>query len=187
MVAKAIDKKFVKPMLVSEIPGHRDRIMDQPYVFIQPKLDGWCCMANARTKKIYTRSGREITNLPHVTAWLPNDGPEWLHGELYAHGYTLEEIGAMIHAGSNIIELHVFDAACEGDFSKRWSKVPTFSCHATIRLVVPIVTRPPHIKTHYKEFLSNGYEGIIIRLDGHTYEHKRSVNVFKMKPGLEGV
>jgi ATP-dependent DNA ligase len=161
--------------------------MSQPYIFIQPKLDGWCCMANTRTKKLYTRQGHEITTLPHVNAWLPNDGPEWLHGELYAHGYTLEEIGGMIRAGSNIIKLHVFDAVCEGDFSKRWSKVPTFSCHATISLVVPIVTKPLHIMIHYEDFLKHGYEGAIVRLDGHAYEHGRSVNVFKLKPGTEKV
>jgi len=33
--------------------------------------------------------------------------------------------------------------------------------------------------------LDAGYEGIIIRLDGHPYYHGRSQNVFKMKPETE--
>ncbi len=59
------------PMLVSELPGHMNRINAAPYVFVQPKLDGHCCMANTRTRKIYTRSGHEITTLPHINTALP--------------------------------------------------------------------------------------------------------------------
>ena len=189
---KEFDGAFSSPMLVSEIPGHRDRISSEPYVFVQPKLDGWCCMANTRTRKIYTRSGREITTLPHIQAALPVDGPEWLHGELYIHRVWLDNIQSMIKNGNLMIEFHVFDLVdaelAKARFSYLYSKWHHLStCTMPIKLVETYEIMPEQIEDYYERFLSAGYEGIIIRLDGHGYEHKRSANVFKMKPGTEGM
>lgn len=171
------------PMLLSEIPGHRTDIMAQDYVYVQPKLDGWRCLANTRTGRIYTRSGREITTLPHVQATLPSSGPEWLDGELYAHGYNVDQIQSMIKQGDHRIRLHVFDTVSAMPFSYRYKDVRALSEH--INTVEAIRIRPQEITVYYKEYLAQGYEGLVIRLDGHAYKHGRSLNIFKMKPGTE--
>lgn len=176
---------FIPPMLVSEIPGHRDRIAAQEYVFVQPKQAGWRGMANTRTKKLYTRSGREITTLPHINAALPTTGPEWLDGELYKHGRTEAEIQSMIKRGSAEMEFHVFDCVHSDPFFLRYhEQIPTFY-YSPIKNVHTMQIRPDEISHAYQHVLDCGYEGLIIRLDGHGYEHKRSINVFKMKPGTE--
>jgi hypothetical protein len=185
------DTHFAPPMLVSELAGHHNRIRSQSYVFVQPKLNGWCCMANTRTRKIYTRAGHEIKTLPHINAALPVDGPEWLHGELYRHDSTLDEIQSMIKRGSDEIEFHVFDLVDSEPFEARvsylFAKYEFFwnGNNNPLKIVPSFKIKTDQIINYYQNFLNRNYEGIIIRLDGHGYEHHRSINVFKMKPDTE--
>lgn len=177
-------------MLVSEMAGHTNRINAEPYVFVQPKLDGWCCMANTRTRRIYTRSGDEITNLPHINAALPVNGPEWLHGELWKAGANCDTVQSMVKRGDASLEFHVFDCVSDELFGSRIIDViSTITCIRTrpYRLVKTYTIKPSDIPEYYDCFLSQGYEGMIIRLDGHPYYHGRSRNVFKMKPAPDGV
>lgn len=187
------ESDFVKPMLVSEIPGYRDRIKSAGHLFVQPKLDGWCCMANTRTRKIYTRSGNEITTLPHINAALPTGGPTWLHGELWKQGANCDDVQRMVKRGDASIELHVFDLVDPEPFKARTSYIHICmtpftpigrSCNP-IKTVPTFEIMPEQIDDFYIRFRAEGYEGIIIRLDGHGYQHHRSINVFKMKPGTE--
>lgn len=186
MESKKNIKNLVSPMLVSEITEYlKHIIMSQEYVLLQTKINGWCCMANTRTRKIYSRNGHEITTLPHINAALPVDGPEWLHGELYKHGFELNEIMSMIKLGNNKIEFHVFDCVSDNPFSLRWiEQVPIFT-GGPIYNVQTIQITPKEIHQAYELSLKDGFEGVIIRLDGHGYEHNRSVNVFKMKPNTK--
>jgi len=179
---------FASPMLVSEIPGHQGRINSQDYVFVQPKLNGHCCMANTRTRKIYTRSGHEITTLPHINAALPTTGPEWLHGELWRTGWTADDVTVAIKRSSKRVQLHVFDYVSVMGFCARIKKLIMLPIYnETVRLVTSYEIMPEQIEDFYARFINDGYEGIIIRLDGHGYYHGRSQNVFKMKPGTEGM
>ena len=183
----------IKPMLVSEIPGHQGRINAAPYVFVQPKLDGHCCMANTRTRKIYSRCGREITTLPHINAGLPVSGPEWLHGELWKYGATSDGVDCIKKYGGKSLELHVFDCVSDEAFKARMMSVfDSFiispPVNRNVILKVPTYEiMPEQIEDYYARFISAGYEGMIIRLDGHPYYHGRSQNVFKMKPETEDV
>ena len=178
------------PMLVSEIAGHTNRIGAEPYVFVQPKLDGWCCMANTRTRCIYTRSGDEITNLPHINAALPTACPEWLHGELWKAGCNCDDVQSMVKRGDSSLEFHVFDCVSDEGFGARIVDVIETIAYIRARpyrLVQTYTIKPSDISEYYARFLSEGYEGMIIRLDGHPYYHGRSRNVFKMKPAPEVV
>jgi len=178
---------FLPPMLVSEIPGHQGRINAADHVFVQPKLDGHCCMGNTRTRKIYTRQGHEIKTLPHINAALPESGPEWLHGELWKDGATADSVGAMIRAGDESLGLHVFDCVSDEGFWDRFYDYKFRRKDGIIQTVFTWGIPPSEINNYYARFISQGYEGLIIRLDGHPYYHGRSQNVFKMKPETEGV
>lgn len=178
---------FKSPMLVSEIPGHQGRINAEPYLFVQPKLDGHCCMANTRTRRIYSRQGHEITTLPHINAALPTKGPEWLHGELWKPGATSDSVAVMIRCGDISLRLHVFDYVSDEEFSIREHQLNRIPFNETFDTVPTLKIAPSNIKQYYKHMLSLGYEGMIIRLDGHPYYHGRSQNVFKMKPKQEDV
>ena len=183
------DGAFTTPQLVSEIPGHSERINAQPYVFVQPKLNGHCCMANTRTRKIYSRQGREITTLPHINAALPTTGPEWLHGELWKPGATSDSVAVMIRKGSGSCGLHVFDCVSWQNFLERVTKgiQGVRGSSNVIQKVPTYQIMPEQIEDYYARFIDAGYEGMIIRLDGHGYYHGRSQNVFKMKPETEDV
>ena len=184
------DGAFKSPMLVSEIPGHMGRINSQDYVFVQPKLNGHCCMANTRTRRIYSRQGHEITTLPHINAGLPTGGPEWLHGELWKYGATADSVDVMIKRGDTLLELHVFDCVSDMGWGERDFIVDCFCGGKRGSLIYTIDTfkiAPSDIKRFYRMFINDGYEGMIIRLDGHPYYHGRSQNVFKMKPETEDV
>lgn len=174
---------IMMPMLLSEIPGHRSDIMDQPLIYVQPKLDGWRCMANTRTRKIYTRSGRELSTLPHINSALPVDGPEWLDGELYVHGHNVNQIQSMIKKGDSRIQFHIFDMVSPMPFSYRYRAIRSLS--ERMNTVEAVTVRPQDISAYYEDYLAQGYEGLVIRLDGHPYEHGRSTKIFKMKPGTE--
>ena len=176
------DNSRCGPMLVSEIFDYRNKIAEQPYVFVQPKLDGWCCMANTRTRRIYARSGREITTLPHINAALET-GPEWLHGELWKPGATCDTVQSMVKRGDASLEFWIFDCVSDVGFGVRI--LCPIGCGTYIKFVKRVLTyniMPDQISDYYDRFINAGYEGIIIRLDGHGYEHGRSRNVFKMKP-----
>jgi len=184
---------WASPMLVSEIPGHQGRINAQPYVFVQPKLNGHCCMANTRTRRIYSREGHEIKTLPHINAALPVDGPEWLHGELWEYEATSDDVAVMIKQGDTSLEFHVFDCVSDLGFGQRIAHLIgyhkfnlNFKRDICIRVPTYEIT-PEQIEDYYARFIQDGYEGIIIRLDGHGYYYGRSQNVFKMKPETEGV
>ena len=184
-----VEAFLTSPMLVSEIPGHEGRIDAEPYVFVQPKLDGHCCMANMRTRRIYSRSGHEITTLPHINTALVSEGPEWLHGELWKPGATADSVGVMIRTGDVSLELHVFDCVTIEEFGARQLTMIAYIGNESsiIKRVETYEIMPEQIEDFYARFIQDGYEGIIIRLDGHGYYHGRSQNVFKMKPETEGV
>ena len=179
---------FSSPMLVSEIPGHQGRINSQPYVFVQPKLDGHCCMANTRTRRLYSRQGHEITTLPHINAALPTTGPEWLHGELWRKGWTANDVTVAIKRGLVRVQLHVFDCVSDEGFGKRSACMAIdYNYNDVIKRVPTYSIDIKDITWNFYKYIDAGYEGMIIRLDGHGYYHGRSQNVFKMKPETEGV
>lgn len=163
----------MKPMLLHEAPYYQSEINNQSYLFIQPKLNGWRAIINTKTGIIYSRTEKKII-LPHITADVINKGlPEWIDGELYTHGYTLSEIQSMIKRKDERIKFNCFDVIDKGVFSSRF-KV-NYNNVETYRIM------PSEINRYYKEFLSRGYEGAVIRLD-REYEHGRSLNIFKLKP-----
>jgi ATP-dependent DNA ligase len=172
-------------MLLSEIPGHRSDILAQEYVYIQPKINGWRTMLNTRTGKFYSRSGREITTMDHILELVPQDAPEWLDGELYAHGYSLDEIQSMIKQGDPRIQFHVFDVVWGLPYSLRYEAVRHLS--ERMHTVEAVLIRPSYIMPYFRDYLDQGYEGAVIRLDGHPYVHGRSTSIFKLKPGMEGI
>ncbi|HPA71434.1 MAG TPA: hypothetical protein PKY31_04140 [Spirochaetota bacterium] len=172
------------PMLLSEATAYRDTIGAAPSVYVQPKLDGWRGIVNTRTGAIYSRSGR-LLDLPHITAAIlaASGLPEWLDGELYAHGYTLGQIGTMIKRADPMIKFYCFDAIIPGMFSRRLEVVRSIMESDTIRTVATAKISPSEISRYYNEYLGMGMEGVVIRLDAE-YHQGRSEKIFKMKPGM---
>jgi len=184
-----------------------------PYL-VQPKLDGERCRDIAPqffngdySPLLVSSEVTPILSLPHLTAELkelhrslyrslnPNFASYRFDGELYVHGLKFEEIHSRVsrtvnpHPDYASVELHVFDLW--NDNSPQYDRTTT--------LLKMQKFFPPHIKlvpTRFAEtlddilsandqFVSEGYEGIIVRHFNNLYVPRRSTHVMKFKPKKE--
>lgn len=188
-----------KPMLAQVFQHHEKKFEPDTKFDVQPKLDGNRCLINTKTGKMYSRSRKEITSVPHigtaVARLFKGSKIEWVDGELYSHQITFNEIQSIIRKSKNAdlkaakkIQFYLFDvvdvntpwwmrasdllhyeALCAEKGIKEIIFVPTFQ-----------ITRDKLQKAH-DDFVHDGYEGIIIRMPNAKYEQKRSMGLFKYK------
>jgi len=173
----------IKPMLLSEYREFTNLINKRSRVYVQPKLNGWRAMGDVAKTSLYSRDLNDF-DLSHIKAdldKLPNNlKPD---GELYSHGLTLREIQSAIRRGDTRVQFHVFDVVSDLPFS---SRLETFlrplKETACIKIVPTFCITPSEIQVYHDKFLAQGYEGLVIRLDGFAYEQGRSERIFKKKP-----
>lgn len=165
-----------------------------PY-FVQPKYDGIRCLYCSESRKLYSRTTREIVAFPSLLSLLNSYDFPSLDGELYSHDLSLQAINSLVSQTVNItddpsIKYIVYD-------------IPT---PAPQRLRIQTLnsifdsTLPPEIReriqyseydvvyTHqsvldkHEEYVSNGYEGIILRHPDKPYAFGvRSSALLKLK------
>jgi DNA ligase-1 len=167
----------------------------------QPKLDGHRCMAvGTKTGTVlYSRGGTLITTMDHIAKDLDLKEGEYLDGELYVHGLSLQKITRLIKkyrsGESEQVKYIVYDIPhIDGNFSKRLAiyrayfiKRAGFSGglleSETVESwieeitweahVIPIFTREckteEEAKLLTKEALRYGFEGAILRNNGMLY------------------
>ena len=187
---------MIKPMLAHKV--NENKIDFSEKVFIQPKLDGVRCIF---TKDgAYSRTGKQFHNLRHIELRLERFFEKnpfaVLDGELYNHALRddFEQIISLVRKqkptnedrrnAQHLIQYHVYDTIAEGfNYESRlnWllSQRELFN-----NIIVPVETIEVHgyngAKAMHNDFLNKGYEGSILRLNGH-YEQKRSYNLQKFK------
>ena len=188
---------MMKPMLAHKYD--EKRIDWSEPVYIQPKLDGVRCLF---TKDgAYSRTGKEFMNVSHLrTTLLPffNQHPDVvLDGELYNHELKddFEKIISLVRKqkptaddrleAQQLVQFHVYDyfdgvmydsyktrmqqLACSDIYNRHVKHVPTL-----------LVDTYSYARQLHEEFLEDGYEGSIIRLNG-LYKHGRSYDLMKFK------
>lgn len=177
-------------------PYSEKRLLKYPKPWIvQPKLNGDRCRAIFNPD-----SGWQLvssTGLPkdfiHITIDLNEIIPEGireLDGEFYVHGLPHEELRSMIsptrnkHENAEKLQLHIFDAIDESiDQMSRLQWMPDIDLTDAIRLVnIHYLTELEQVEEYYERYLSEGYEGIIIRDPTATYKRKRNTQMMKLKP-----
>ncbi len=168
-------------------------------VYIQPKLDGVRCLF---TKDgAYSRAGNKFMNVAHIeTRLLPffNQHPDVvLDGELYNHELKndFEKIISLVRKqkptdddrieAQALVQFHVydyFDGVIYDSYKTRMQQLVTSDIYnKDIKYVVTkLVDSYSYARTLHEEFLEDGYEGSIIRLDG-LYKHGRSYDLMKFK------
>tara|TARA_R110002012_G_scaffold76604_3_gene193287 strand:- start:376 stop:1209 length:834 start_codon:yes stop_codon:yes gene_type:complete len=188
---------MIKPMLAHK---YNDKRVDwsQP-VYIQPKLDGVRCLF---TKDgAYSRTGKQFKNIAHIELSLKQffiDQPDViLDGELYNHDLKddFEKIISLVRKqkptdddrldAKNLTQFHCydyFDTVQYDSYKWRMQQLVTSSIYSYCIKYVPakLVDSYDYARTLHKEYLSAGYEGSIIRLDG-LYKHGRSYDLMKFK------
>ena len=188
---------MIKPMLAHKFDDSRVD-WSQP-VYIQPKLDGVRCLF---TKDgAYSRTGKEFMNVAHIrTTLLPffNQHPDVvLDGELYNHElkHDFEKIISLVRKqkptaddrleAQQLVQFHVydyFDGVIYDSYKTRMQMLVTSDIYGRHIKYVPakLVDSYNYARDIHTTFLSEGYEGSIIRLDG-LYKHGRSYDLMKFK------
>jgi len=186
-----------KPMLAHKFSNSRVD-WSQP-VYIQPKLDGVRCLF---TKDgAYSRTGKQFMNIAHIELRLIpffKQHPDVvLDGELYNHELKndFEKIISLVRKqkptsddrleAKNMVQLHVydyFDGVIYDSYKTRMQQLVNSDIYNKDIKYVPakLVDSYNYARELHGEFLDQGYEGSIIRLDG-LYKHGRSYDLMKFK------
>ena len=162
----------ILPMLAKDFHKEGHRVVWPCYG--SRKLDGLRCLAIRHTDRIELRSrGGKEYNVQHIQDELMSimkDG-DMLDGELYIPGKELEEISSAVKRASNpdhaVLQYWVFDAPEEGrPFKNRLTTVESIPERAPLKNVriVPheVVSDEDHMRKLHKQYVSEGYEGIML-------------------------
>lgn len=179
--------KVVLPMLAKSFDKEVRKIDWDGDVYVQPKLDGM--RALNLDSKLTSRKGKLIDTMGHITKELKEkfDGYT-IDGELYAHGKTFQENMKLIKKyrpnSSEEVKFHVYDIITEDNFTERYEKLKEISQGAAQIVVVPTykITSKEELDTYHSQFISEGYEGSIVRHGKAPYKvNGRSSNLLKYK------
>ena len=178
------------PMLAADYLKQGHRIKYPCYA--SAKLDGVRCLAIAGQDGVIlkSRGGKEYS-VAHIQKQLESimiAGEVW-DGELYIHGKYLEEIvSAVKKPNENTTSLNfiIFDIVCSSSFEERLNGILVASVGIDIPNIHSIeyveVENEHHMKEWHKKFVSDGYEGIMLRNNNGVYESgKRSADLQKYK------
>ena len=132
-----------------------------------------------------------ISSVPHINAALEklNLNME-LDGELYSHGDSFETINGIasrtlnLHEDYHNLHYHVFDTISDNNQLERLLQLKQIKNFNSYLEIVPIELAYTFqdIMRIYERFLSQDYEGIIVRHRLAAYVRKRSRFVLKFKP-----
>jgi ATP-dependent DNA ligase len=184
----------LKPMLCQEYKKRKGHLLFP--VSVQPKLDGFRCFAYRKQDRIQLLSrGGVFYTAGHIAGELQSVLPnEWiLDGELYIHGMSLQNIGSLIkrpRPESVALNYYIYD--CTLGRGEPWSMREEFLGHVATWIknfrYVRILDTYDGIDSHerieqlHDAFVSDGYEGIIVRTPDHPYRFGyRSPGLLKLK------
>lgn len=185
------------PMLAHDYLKQGHRIKYPCYA--SKKLDGVRCLAIRHPDRVElkSRGGKEyvVAHVQQELMHLMAEGDVW-DGELYIHGKYLEEIISAVKKPNDdtpSIKFVVFDiVANDVEFDNRLSMLNTLK-HRLRGYADHIetlgyfeVADEGHMKSLHKQFVAEGYEGIMIRaVDGLYEAGKRSAGLQKFKTMLD--
>lgn len=179
---------------------------DTTGVYAQPKLDGFCCIA--QKSGMTSREGEPIVSAPHIMealAPLFEENPEAVfHGELYNHALKedFEALSSILKKQKNITEeqfaysremaqFHIYDYPAPGirdlPFVERSERLlADLDKHGCLSAGIlhfvetHMLRDDAHMEELRQGWLDDGYEGAMGRLN-LPYEQKRSWSVLKLK------
>ena len=180
-------KRFYEPMLAQDFKNknRRNEVLSElgseedntTAVFSQPKLDGIRCIATS--DGLFTRTGKEITAVPHVRKALVgffNTHPDAiLDGELYNHAYK-NDFNKIIHLvrkqnltdehlaeSREMIQYHVYDVPVIG----RWGQLTEEELFSE---------RTSCWDANYKDIADLADEGVIVNVETTEVESKEHLD-----------
>lgn len=155
----------------------------------QPKLDGFRCTVQIVNGdvKYFTRTNKPIETLGHLTPSILSSGlqeGEILDGEAYLHNVPFEKLSSYIkknHLGDPLVEFHIFDLVTKDDlpFKNRWENLSQLKFGDFVKIVDTWVVED--LEQDLSDWLTKGYEGIMLRNPNSKYINRRSRDLLKVK------
>lgn len=185
----------VKPMLAQDWKNGKN--VKFPCL-IQPKLDGVRCLmiSDGLDVKFLSRSGKEYTTLNHIkTAVMqfqnkyPDISTFILDGEIYSEELTFQEITAAVKKerdSSLKLYFRAYDIVNDMNQEDRWAATVALVDKIASPYIWPVSTlrigQLDDIKLHHDDWVSQGYEGAMVRnLHGKYEQGARSSHLMKVK------
>lgn len=185
-------------MLAHKFEDYKDKIAYPLYS--QPKLDGIRCIV--RADGMWSRNGKKIVSAPHIFESMKplfETNPDLIFdGELYADKFA-NDFNAIcslvkktkpttkdLQESANAIEYHIYDMpSCKDVFTVRSSELANLDLpYCCVLVPTDKVVCMKDVDAKYEEYITEGYEGQILRQDG-KYENKRSKSLLKHKSFMD--
>jgi len=192
---------MIKPMLAHKFDINKVDYTKPDGYYIQPKLDGVRCVFTA--DGAYSRNNKKFMNLRHIEMALKpffDQQPDVvLDGELYNHKlkHDFEKIISLVRKqkpteedrrnAQHLVQFHVydyFDGVMYDNYKTRMNNLAVSDIYDAQVKYVPTYKVHKHeeaLNMHHDAFLSNGYEGSILRDGSALYKHGRSYGLMKFK------
>lgn len=187
-------EKVILPMLAKDYKKEFHKI-DWNNCYCQPKLDGMRAIS-LKDNNLISRKNKEIDTLSHLNEEinkLRKLGIEISDGEVYAHGVSFQDNMKLIKkyrpGETEKVCYHIYDyidRKYNKSFQQRTSDIHSAFAKMyfnNLKLVPTYqVTSEKEMLEYHKQFLSEGYEGTIIRWGDEPYKiNGRSSNLLKYK------
>lgn len=180
---------FVQPMLAQVYSKTKSDISD---AFVQYKYDGNRCLITRQEGKTiaYSRRGKVIDTIGHITDDLNLDEGETVDGELYCHGATLQEIVSWVRRpqpGTLRVKFHAYDFVSDRPYAERLARLQSISGPESFHVVPTLhMSEVKSLDDHFRNARDAGYEGLILRVGDGGYEaDKRSRSLLKVKEFMD--
>jgi len=177
---------LLKPMLAARFDKCKN--IDYKGSLLQYKYDGHRCVVTKQNGDViaYSRNGNLINSIDHILDGIEIEEGQFLDGELYIHGMKLQKISSLIkrpQEDSKLLKYFVYDLISSDTFHHRFLDLNEIKLgkYVEIAKTWPVMN-PSDIPSLLDCAIADGYEGLILRLDGAGYKDgKRSKEVIKIK------
>jgi DNA ligase-1 len=192
------NETYFEPMLAHD--WHKEKAKVKFPIYSQPKLDGIRCIV--KKDGMWSRNGKRIISAPHIfetMKYLFETDPNLVFDvELYADKFAndFNAICSLVKKtkpteedlvkSKEQIQYHIYDLPSDkGIFSERYNMLWSLKLPDCCVLVdTHECFENEDIENYYYEYIEQGYEGQMIRLD-KPYENKRSKSLLKHKSFID--
>ncbi len=189
-VEEAKEIEIILPMLAKSYKDEKHKIdWEKDKIYVQPKFDGMRSLKKGEVLK--SRDNKIIQNMQHIEKELLDLGEYHLDGELYVHGENFQTNMTYIKYREGLsekIQYHIYDLISELPFEERIQiLIDKIKESKNIVLVKTFrIYSEEELKEYHSKFLSEGYEGTMIRISKSGYKvNGRSSELLKYKDFLD--
>ena len=159
--------------------------------WLQYKYNGYRCLITNTGEELiaYSRNGKVITTIEHITSNLVIPEGHTVDGELYCHDTSLQTIGSWIKRGqadTAKLEYVMYDTMLDLPYIDRFAAMYDYKIGNAIRLAPIMPYNPTDIVESLVGAINAGYEGLMVRQNDYRYEPGvRSNSLLKLKQHMD--